>query len=67
MEKKIKMDEAETNFREIIAAVLKGTDVIIIDDNIAVAKIVRIKADENVSGADKWTSDDFDIKLPNDK
>jgi antitoxin (DNA-binding transcriptional repressor) of toxin-antitoxin stability system len=63
MKKKVQIEEIQNKFQEILAIALKGSDVIIMDKHKAVAKLVRINSDEGAKKEDKWTSDDFDIKL----
>ena len=63
MKKKVQIEEAQNNFQQVLAVALKGSDVIIMDKHKAVAKLIRINTDEGVKKGDKWTSDDFDIKL----
>jgi antitoxin (DNA-binding transcriptional repressor) of toxin-antitoxin stability system len=63
MKKKVQVEEVPGNFQQLLAVALKGSDVIIMDKHKAVAKLVRIDADNNTKKEDKWTSDDFDIKL----
>ena len=64
MKKKIQIEEAQNNFTQVLAMALKGSDVIIMDKHRAIAKLVRINSDEGSKKEDKWTTDDFDIKLP---
>ena len=63
MTKKVPIEEVQSNFQELLAAVLKGSDVIIMDKHKAVAKLVRIENGEREKKGDKWTSDDFDIQV----
>ena len=63
MKKKVQVEEVAGNFQQLLAVALKGSDVIIMDKHRAVAKLVRIDSDNNTKKEDKWTSDDFDIKL----
>lgn len=63
MQKKVQLEEAQNNFQQVLAFVLKGSDVIIMDKHKAVAKLVRINSDKDSKKDDKWTTDDFDIKL----
>lgn len=64
MKKKVQIDEVAGKFQELLAAALKGSDVIIMDKHRAVAKLVRIDSGENNKKEDKWTTDDFNIQLP---
>jgi len=63
MKKKVQIEEVQSNFQELLAVALKGSDVIIMDKHKAVAKLVRIDSGEDAKKEDKWTTDDFDIKL----
>ena len=63
MKKKVQIEEVPGQFQELLAAALKGSDVIIMDKHRAIAKLVRINSDEGAKKEDKWTTDDFDIKL----
>lgn len=64
MKKKVQIDEVSGKFPELLATVLKGSDVIIMDKHRAVAKLVRINSDKGEKKEDKWTTDDFNIQLP---
>jgi len=63
MKKKVQIEEVASKFQEILAVVLKGSDVIIMDKHKAVAKLVRIDNGDGEKKEDKWTTDDFDIQL----
>jgi len=63
MKKKVQVEEVASKFQELLAAAIKGSDVIIMDKNKAVAKLVRINSKEGEKKEDKWTTDDFNIKL----
>jgi antitoxin (DNA-binding transcriptional repressor) of toxin-antitoxin stability system len=63
MQKKVQVEEIQNNFQQLLAVVLKGSDVIIMDKHKAIAKLVRIDSDKNSKKEDKWTTDDFDIHL----
>ena len=63
MKKKVQIEEVPGKFQELLATVLKGSDVIIMDKNRAIAKLVRINSDKDAKKEDKWTTDDFDIRL----
>jgi len=63
MKKRVQIEEVPGKFQELLATVLKGSDVIIMDKHRAIAKLVRINSDEGAKKEDKWTTDDFDIKL----
>jgi antitoxin (DNA-binding transcriptional repressor) of toxin-antitoxin stability system len=64
MKKKVQVEDMQKNFEQVLSVVLKGSDVIIMDKHRAIAKLVRINSDEGAKKEDKWTTDDFDIKLP---
>jgi antitoxin (DNA-binding transcriptional repressor) of toxin-antitoxin stability system len=63
MQKKVQVEEIQNNFQQLLAVVLKGSDVIIMDKHKAIAKLVRIDTDKKSTKKDKWTTDDFDIQL----
>ena len=63
MKKKVQIEEVPSKFQELLAAALKGSDVIIMDKHKAVAKLVRIDSGESDKKEGKWTTDDFNIKL----
>jgi antitoxin (DNA-binding transcriptional repressor) of toxin-antitoxin stability system len=64
MKKKVQIEEVPGKFQELLATVLKGYDVIIMDKGRAVAKFVRIESGKDEKKEDKWTTDDFNIQLP---
>ena len=63
MDMKVQLEEAAAKFQEIMQMVMKGNDVLIMDKQKAVARIVPVVSDEPSKEEDKWTTDDFDIKL----
>ena len=63
MRKKVQVEEIQNNFKQLLAVALKGSDVIIMDKHKAIAKLVRIDTEKSSTKEDKWTTDDFDIKL----
>ena len=63
MKKKVQVEEIQNNFKQLLAVALKGSDVIIMDKHKAIAKLVRIDTEKSSTKEDKWTTDDFDIKL----
>jgi len=63
MKKKVQIEEVPGKFQELLAAVLKGSDIIIMDKHKPVAKLVRIDSGEIDKKEDKWTTDDFNIQL----
>jgi len=63
MKKKVQIEDVPNKFQELLAVVLKGSDVIIMDKHKAVAKLVRIDNGDHEKKEDKWTTDDFDIQL----
>jgi antitoxin (DNA-binding transcriptional repressor) of toxin-antitoxin stability system len=63
MKKKVQIEEVQNNFQQFLAVALKGSDVIIMDKHKAIAKLVKIDSDKGSTKENKWTSDDFDIKL----
>jgi antitoxin (DNA-binding transcriptional repressor) of toxin-antitoxin stability system len=64
MKKKVQIEDVQNNFEKLLAVALKGSDVIIMDKHRAIAKLVKIDSGKSAAKEDKWTSDDFDIKLP---
>jgi len=66
MQMKIQIEEAGERFREMIELALKGTEVLIIDKQKAVVRLVRVEPEEQDKSEDKWTSDDFDIQVSRD-
>ena len=64
MKKKVQLEEIQNNFEKFLEVALKGSDVIIMDKHKAVAKLVGLNSDEGSKKEGKWTTDDFDIKLP---
>ena len=64
MKKKVQIEDVQSKFQELLAVVLKGSDVIIMDKHRAVAKLVRIDSGDSNKKEDKWTTDDFNIQLP---
>jgi len=64
MKKKVQIEDVQNNFQQLLAVALKGSDVIIMDKHKAIAKLVRIDSGKGATKEDKWTTDDFDIKLP---
>jgi len=63
MKKKVQVEEIQNNFKQVLAVALKGSDVIIMDKHKAIAKLVRIDTENGSTKEDKWTTDDFDIRL----
>ena len=63
MKKKVQVEEIQNNFMQLLAIALKGSDVIIMDKHKAIAKLVRIDTENDNTKEDKWTTDDFDIRL----
>jgi prevent-host-death family protein len=66
MEMKIQVEEAAVKFQEIMRHVLQGKDVILVDKQKPVARIVPIASEKESQGDDRWTSDDFDIQVSKD-
>jgi len=66
MQMRIQIEEAGERFNELIASVLKGTEVLIIDKQKAVARLIRVEPEEKDKNENKWTSDDFDIQVSRD-
>lgn len=66
MDLKVQVEEVPAKFQEIMNHVMRGKDVVIMDKQKAVARVVAITDDQDSQEDDKWTSDDFDIKLSKD-
>ena len=66
MEKKVQIEEAQTKFTDLLEDVAKGIEIILMDKHKAIARLVKIDSDNNVSEEDRWTSDDFNIELKDD-
>ena len=66
MDLKVQVEEAPVKFQEIMQQIMRGKDVVIMDKQKAVARIVPISSDQESQKDDKWTSDDFDIQLSKD-
>jgi len=67
MNMKVQVEEAAAKFQEILQTVINGNDVLIMDKEKAVARIVPVVSDKPAEEDGKWTSDDFDIKLSKDQ
>lgn len=67
MNMKVQVEEAAAKFQEILQTVINGNDVLIMDKEKAVARMVPVVSDQPAKGDDIWTSDDFDIKLSKDQ
>lgn len=63
MEKKVQIDEMKERFQELLKMALNGTDIIIMNNQKAIARLIRIDSEDESTDEDKWTTDDFDIQL----
>jgi antitoxin (DNA-binding transcriptional repressor) of toxin-antitoxin stability system len=63
MEKKVQIDEVKGRFQEFLKMALNGTDIIIMSNQKAIARLIRIDSEDESTDEDKWTTDDFDIQL----
>ncbi len=63
MEKKVQIDEMQSRFQEFLRMALSGTDIIIMSNQKAIARLIRIESEDESTDQDKWTTDDFDIQL----
>jgi hypothetical protein len=50
-------------FQEFLKMALNGTDIIIMSNQKAIARLIRIDSEDESTDEDKWTTDDFDIQL----
>jgi antitoxin (DNA-binding transcriptional repressor) of toxin-antitoxin stability system len=66
MQMKIQIEEAGDRFNEMLALAMKGTEILIMDKKKTVARLIGEKSDLAEKDGNKWTSDDFDIKLSED-
>ena len=66
MQMRIQIEEAAERFNELLESALKGTEVLFIDKQKAVARLVRMEPADQDENDGKWTSDDFDIQLSRD-
>lgn len=66
MEKKVQIEEAQNRFTNLLEDVAKGVDIIIMDKHKAIARLAKIDSNKDVPEEDRWTSDDFNIKLGDD-
>lgn len=66
MEKKVQVEEAQTKLSDLLEDVAKGIEIILMDKHKAVARLVKIDSNKDVSEEDRWTSDDFNIELSDD-
>ena len=67
--KKVDVQEAQTNLKELLSLVQGGTEVVLTEDNIPLARLapVALPAGQRKAGLHPgaiWTSDDFDEPLP---
>jgi len=67
MNMKVQVEEAAAKFQEILQTVKNGNDVLIMDKEKPVARIVPVVSDQPAKEDGKWTSDDFDIQLSKDQ
>ena len=68
MMKKVQIKDAQSQLRDLLDFVSKDNEVILMDKQEAVAKILPLSDREKrkmneSSGGEKWTVDDFDINL----
>ncbi len=71
MTKTVTVHDAETQLRELLSFAKEGNEVIIINDDKPLARIVPSLSTDRprVAGLSKrkfWVSDDFDTPLPNE-
>ena len=68
MVKQIDIQNLNTQLQTLLKNVQSGEEYIVIQNKKAVAKIIGLTSEEkaelnSVNGEEKWTEDDFDIKL----
>lgn len=69
--KTVEVGEAETRLKELVSWVATGTEVILTDGDMCVARLLPIEVSANprlpgLHAGAIWTSDDFDGPLPDD-
>jgi prevent-host-death family protein len=69
--KKVQVNEAQAQFQQLLEFVKKGEEIIIMDKNEPVAQLIAIPMHKkaglvSTDSGEKWTSEDFDIKLKDD-
>ena len=66
--KTVEAQEAQTNLAKLLALVASGTEIILMEDNTPLARLVPVTSSQSrVAGLHRgaaWTSDDFDEPLP---
>lgn len=69
--KKVQVNDAQAQFPQLLELVKKGEEIIIMDNNEPVAQLIAIPIHKKAGltssdKGEKWTSEDFDIKLGDD-
>jgi antitoxin (DNA-binding transcriptional repressor) of toxin-antitoxin stability system len=69
MLKTIDVDDAQVNLKELLSLVKSGTEIVLTEGNIPLARLIPAKSENNLHQAGLhlgaiWTSDDFDEPLP---
>jgi prevent-host-death family protein len=69
--KKVQIKDAQAEFHRLLELVKQGEEIIIMDNNEPVAQLIAIPAHKKAglassNSGEKWTSEDFDIKLEED-
>ena len=54
MEKKVQIDEAQQHFQELLKMALNGTDIIIMNNQKAIARLIRIDSEDKTTDEDRW-------------
>ena len=71
MTKTVTIRDAQTQLSELLTFTLEGNEVIIVEDDKPLARLVPVSPEEElrVEGLNKgtiWTSNDFDVHLPDE-
>ena len=67
--KTIDVHEAQSDFKELLALIQEGTEIILTEDDKPLARITPLGRKKRLVGlhvGSIWTSDDFDAPLPDE-
>jgi len=67
--KTVEVQEAQTNLKELLSLVQEGTEIVLTEDNIPLARLVPVtlpagQRNAGLHAGAIWTSEDFDEPLP---